>query len=40
MIAVDRQLLTDRVGHVSRDLLRSVLAGLDVILGREELSFG
>ncbi len=38
LIAVDRQLLTERVGHVSRGLLQTVFAGIDIILGREDLS--
>jgi mRNA interferase MazF len=35
IITIDRQLLTERAGHVSQELLRAVLSGVDVVLGRE-----
>ncbi|HWZ33797.1 MAG TPA: type II toxin-antitoxin system PemK/MazF family toxin [Bryobacteraceae bacterium] len=34
LVAVDRNLLTERVAKVSRAKLESILAGIDVILGR------
>lgn len=34
IIALDRQLLTERAGRVTRARLDDVLAGIDVILGR------
>jgi mRNA interferase MazF len=34
IIAVDRSLLIDRAGHLSRAKLNLVLSGIDVILGR------
>jgi mRNA interferase MazF len=34
IIALDRQLLTERAGRVTRARLDEVLAGIDVILGR------
>ncbi len=34
-ITLDRQLLTDRTGHIPEGLLRTVLSGIDVVLGRE-----
>jgi mRNA interferase MazF len=36
VIAVDRSLLTERTGRVSPQLVRTILAGLDVVLGRED----
>ncbi len=36
MIAVDRQLLTERVGHIPRGLLQAVFAGIDILLGRKD----
>lgn len=35
LITIDRQLLTERVGHVPRGLLELVLSGVDLVLGRE-----
>jgi mRNA interferase MazF len=35
LITIDRQLLTERVGHVPRGLLELVLGGVDLVLGRE-----
>lgn len=37
LIAVDRDLLTERVGHLSADLLLTILSGIDLVLGREDL---
>ena len=34
IIAVDRSILTRRVGHLPRRLLELVLAGVDLVLGR------
>jgi mRNA interferase MazF len=34
IVALDRSVLTERVGHVSRTQLALVLAGIDVVLGR------
>ncbi len=34
VVALDKSLLTDRVGKLSRARLESVLSGIDVILGR------
>lgn len=34
IVAVDRDLLTERVGKLSRAKLELVLAGIDVVLGR------
>ena len=34
IIALDRGLLTERAGRVTRTLLNEVLAGIDVVLGR------
>ena len=34
VVAIDRQFLTERVGHLSRKHLHAVLAGLDVVLSR------
>lgn len=34
IVAVDRDLLTERVGKVSRARLELLLAGIDVVLGR------
>ncbi len=36
VIAVDRDLLTERSGHVPPDLVRTILSGLDIVLGRED----
>lgn len=35
VIAIDRQLLTERAGHLPRNLLELVLSGVDLVLGRE-----
>lgn len=34
MIAVDRSLLRERIGHVSRRKLEQVFKGIDIVLGR------
>ena len=34
IIAVDRSVLTNRVGHLPRRLLELVLGGVDLVLGR------
>ncbi len=34
IIAIDRSILTRRVGHVPRRLLELVLTGVDLVLGR------
>ena len=34
IIAVDRSILTKRVGHLPRRLLELVLSGVDLVLGR------
>ena len=36
VIAIDRELLTERVGHLSPGDLRLVLRGIDLVLGRDE----
>ena len=38
LIAVDRDLLSERVGHLSADLLLTIFAGVDLVLGREQHS--
>jgi len=35
LIAIDRRILSDRVGRVNERELASILAGFDVVLGRE-----
>ncbi len=35
IVSVDRALLTDRVGHLAAGDLQLVLAGIDLLLGRE-----
>jgi mRNA interferase MazF len=35
IVAVDREMLTERVGRVSAGYLDRVLAGIDLVLGRE-----
>ena len=35
VIAIDRTLLTERVGHVTAGALRLVLEGIDLVLGRD-----
>jgi mRNA interferase MazF len=37
LIAVDRDLLSERVGHLSADILHTIFAGIDLVLGRERL---
>ncbi len=34
VVAVDRELLTERVGKISRVKLELILAGIDIVLGR------
>ena len=34
IVGVDRRILSERVGHVSGEDLESILAGIDVVLGR------
>jgi mRNA interferase MazF len=36
VIAVDRDLLTERAGHLPPELVKTILAGLDIVLGRED----
>jgi mRNA interferase MazF len=38
IVTVDRGLLTERTGHVSQNLLETVLSGIDLVLGRESPS--
>lgn len=38
IITIDRHLLTERTGHISRNLLQTVLSGIDLVLGRESSS--
>jgi mRNA interferase MazF len=38
LIAIDRDLLSERVGHLSTDLLLTIFAGVDLVLGREQHS--
>jgi hypothetical protein len=35
LLSIDRTLLTDRVGHLTTGDLELVLAGIDLVLGRE-----
>ncbi len=35
VIAIDKSLLTERVGHVRSGVLQLVLTGIDLVLGRE-----
>jgi mRNA-degrading endonuclease toxin of MazEF toxin-antitoxin module len=35
IITVDRDVLSDRVGHLAESDLQLVLAGIDIVLGRE-----
>ncbi len=35
IVSVDRGLLSDRVGHLPESDLRLILAGIDLVLGRE-----
>ncbi len=35
LVAIDRTLLSERVGHLSEGDLHLVLAGIDLVLGRE-----
>lgn len=34
IVTIDRRLLADRAGHLSRRQLQLVLAGIDIVLGR------
>jgi mRNA interferase MazF len=36
LIAIDRELLSERVGHLPVALLQAVFAGIDLVLGRRE----
>lgn len=36
LIAVDRELLSERVGHISAELLHAIFAGIDLVLRREQ----
>jgi mRNA interferase MazF len=38
IVAIDRTLLTERVGRVSETDLDRILAGIDTVLGREQFS--
>jgi len=38
IVTIDRRLLTERTGHVSRNQLEAVLSGIDLVLGRESPS--
>jgi mRNA interferase MazF len=35
IVSIDRSVLSDRVGRLSHDDLRLILAGIDLVLGRE-----
>jgi hypothetical protein len=35
LLSIDRRLLTDRVGHLTAGDLQLLLAGIDLLLGRE-----
>jgi mRNA interferase MazF len=35
IVALDRGVLTERTGHVSDELLGRIIAGIDLVLGRE-----
>jgi mRNA-degrading endonuclease toxin of MazEF toxin-antitoxin module len=35
IVAIDRDLLTERVGRLPDALLRRIIAGIDVVLGRD-----
>jgi len=35
LLSIDRTLLTDRVGHLTAGDLQLLLAGIDLVLGRE-----
>jgi mRNA interferase MazF len=35
IVSVDRAVLSDRVGHLSKSDLRLILGGIDLLLGRE-----
>ena len=37
IVAIDRSLLTDRVGRVSRGQLRRIIEGVNIVLGREQV---
>jgi hypothetical protein len=34
LVAVDRSLLTEQVGRISKQKIKLLLAGIDVVLGR------
>jgi mRNA-degrading endonuclease toxin of MazEF toxin-antitoxin module len=34
IVAIDRQFLAERIGHLSRRHVDAIFAGLDVVLGR------
>ena len=34
ILAIDRDLLTERAGHISRSHIETILDGIDVVLGR------
>lgn len=36
IVAIDRSVLTDRIGRVTRAHVRRILDGLDIVLGREQ----
>jgi mRNA interferase MazF len=38
IVTIDRLLLTERTGHISRNLLQTVLSGINLVLGRESAS--
>ncbi len=38
IVTIDRRLLTERTGHISRSLLQTFLSGIDLVLGRESSS--
>lgn len=35
IVAIDRSLLSDRIGHLDDDLISVILSGVDRVLGRE-----
>lgn len=35
IVAIDRDVLTERTGHLAEDELALILAGIDTVLGRE-----
>jgi mRNA-degrading endonuclease toxin of MazEF toxin-antitoxin module len=40
IIALDRQILTEWIGQVSEEQLDSIIAGIDVVLGRSNPAAG